>query len=270
MDYAFDSDEAYKLNKKIFECIYYYSLKKSMTIAIKDGTYETFQGSPFSKGLLQFHLWNKDLNTFHIDGYPDFEWNELIENIKIHGTRNSLLTTLMPTASTSQILGNYECFEPYTANIFIRKVGIREFMVINKHLIKELTELNLWNSKLYFELIYNEGSVQKLDIPDQLKNKYKTASELKQVVIVKQAIDRGPFIDQTQSMNIFMTEPNYDKLKKCHFYGWKNGLKTGMYYLRSGIKMGYNFGIDPNLQNEFKNKYNSNSCNEEVCTMCSA
>jgi ribonucleoside-diphosphate reductase alpha subunit len=267
LNYAFDSEEAFKLNKKIFECIYYYSLKTSILIAQKDGAYESFENSPFSKGILQFHLWGLDHSNFHIDGYPDFEWDEIILKIP-EGIRNSVITALMPTASTSQTTGNYECFEPYTTNIFVRKVGVREFIVVNKHLVRELKKLNLWNEKLYYELIYNGGSVQKLSVPNEIKNKYKTASELKQIVIIKQAIDRGAFVDQTQSMNVFISEPDYEKLKKLHLYAWKHGLKTGMYYLRSGIKMGYNFGIDPNLQNEFKNKYNQ-ECDEE-CTMCSA
>ena len=283
MNYKFDSIEANNLNKKIFECIYYNSLFESNKLALKFGKYETFDNSPFSQGLLQFHLWNKSVDDLYIKGYPSFNWNELIDDIKIVGTRNSLTTAVMPTATTSQVLGNYECIEPFASNILSRSTNNRDFIVINKYLVDELKNLNLWNSSIYNELIYADGSVQQLDIPQYLKDKYKTAYELKQIEILKQSIGRSPFIDQTQSLNIFNAddwdEDNFEKLKKCHMYGWKNGLKTGMYYLRSKpASSAGKFGIDPELKLIFDNKYINNKnknnnnivCNDEVCTMCSA
>jgi len=254
LKYSFDSIEASNLNKKIFECIYYNSLLESNEIAKKYGPYSSFDGSPFSQGLLQFHLWNKTINELHIDNFPDFNWYSLIEDIKIYGTRNSLLTTVMPTASTSLIMGNCECIEPYSSNMYIRKTGKSAFLVINNNLITDLKNLNLWNENMYDKLKKNDGSVQHIDeIPINIKNIYKTAFEIPQKAIVDLSIGRGPFIDHTQSLNIFMAEPNYKKLNNSHFYGWKNGLKTGMYYLRS----------------KPASKNNSNT-NEKTCDSCSA
>lgn len=265
MDYAFDSHEASTLNKKMFECIYYHSLKSSMSVAKTDGSYSSFEGSPFSEGLAQFHLWNKTVEDLHIEGYPDFEWNELMEDVKKYGVRNSQLTSLMPTASTSQIMRNYECIEPFASNIFVRKMGKHDIVVINTHLVNELKELNLWNEQTYNELLYYDGSVQNMNIPDKLKKKYKTAFELQQSVIVKQSVERGPFIDQSQSLNIFMDKPDFNKLSKAHFYGWSNGLKTGSYYIRSKpAKSANKFGLDPEIVKKIEHK------EPEECLHCSA
>ena len=270
MGYSFDSPEAFKLNRKIFECIYYHSVKSSNNMAKIDGTYSTFNGSPFSQGILQFHMWDKTVEDLHMDGYPDFQWNELIEDVKKYGTRNSQLTALMPTASTSQIMGNYECFEPFASNIFVRKMGKHDIVVINNHLVKELKELNLWNDETYNELLYYDGSIKNMNIPENLKTKYKTAFELQQSVLVKQSIERGCFIDQSQSLNIFMENPDFNKLNKAHFFGWQNGgcnsLKTGIYYLRSrAAKSANKFGLDPEVVRKIKEKND-----DEVCLQCSA
>lgn len=268
MGYSFDSIEAMNLNKKIFECIYYHSIKKSIEIAKKDGHYSSFKGSPFSEGKLQFHLWNKNVEDLEIENMPSFDWNNIINDIQIYGTRNSLLTAIMPTGSTSQIMGNYECIEPYSSNILIRTTGKREFIVVNKNLIQDLKDLNLWNNELYNELLFFEGSVQKMNVPDYIKKIYKTSYELQQKFIVQQSLDRGIFIDQSQSLNTFLNEPDKDKLSRAHFYGWKNGIKTGLYYLRTKPAVNANkFGIDVEKQQQLKKKL---KCNDEVCLMCSA
>ena len=289
MGYSFDSPEAFKLNKQISECIYFHTLKKSNELAKIHGPYDSFHGSEFSKGNLQFHLANMNqknqINPFDPDlNYP---WDELIESIETFGTRNSLLTCIMPTASTAQILNNNESIEPYASNIYVRKVLAGEYTIINKFLVSDLKKINMWTPEIHAELLYDNGSVQKLDVPDFIKNKYKTAYELKQSVIVKQAIDRGIFIDQSQSMNLFMESPDYNKLISAHIYAWKNGLKTGSYYIRSKpVTEAAKFSIDIDQINIIKNKRkdlnieqnnlnhstnsNSSSQNYEVCESCSA
>jgi ribonucleoside-diphosphate reductase alpha chain len=223
----FDSEEARILNREIFETIYYAALTASKDLAKKDGCYETFKGSPASQGILQFDMWN-------VTPSDRWEWDILKEEIKKYGLRNSLLVAPMPTASTSQILGNNECFEPYTSNIYTRRVLSGEFVVVNKHLLKDLVEAGLWNDKIKNKLIAANGSIQNIDeIPDDLKALYKTVWEIKQRVIIDMAADRGAFIDQSQSLNVFISDPNYAKLSSMHFYAWKKGLKTGMYYLRT-------------------------------------
>lgn len=223
----FDSEEARILNREIFETIYYAALTASKDLAKKDGCYETFKGSPASQGILQFDMWN-------VTPSDRWEWDILKEEIKKYGLRNSLLVAPMPTASTSQILGNNECFEPYTSNIYTRRVLSGEFVVVNKHLLKDLVEAGLWNDKIKNKLIAANGSIQNIDeIPDDLKALYKTVWEIKQRVIIDMAADRGAFIDQSQSLNLFISDPNYAKLSSMHFYAWKKGLKTGMYYLRT-------------------------------------
>jgi len=264
MGYAFESQEASTLNKKIFECIYYHALKASCEIAKKYGTYSSYGGSPFSEGLLQFDMWDK------YELSDTFDWNGLRENIKRYGLRNSHLTALMPTASTSQIMGNSECFEPITSNIYVRKTLAGEFIVVNEYLVRELVEKELWNKEMYEEILYHNGSVQKIDrIPKDVKDKYKTAFEIKGVNILKQAVERGPFIDQTQSMNIFMATPSFDKLNSSHFYAWKNGLKTGMYYLRTQPAVdAIKFGISPESIKKFKETIPSETASETAlaCT----
>ncbi|ESO12927.1 hypothetical protein HELRODRAFT_93558 [Helobdella robusta] len=227
MRLPFESEEAQQLNKDIFETIYYAALKASCSLAEKFGPYETYQDSPVSKGILQFDMWNVDPSDRH-------DWTSLRENIKKYGVRNSLLVAPMPTASTAQILGNCESFEPYTSNIYTRRVLSGEFQVVNRHLLKDLVELNLWNDDMKNLLIANNGSVQNIDcIPYHIKRLYKTVWEISQKTIIKMAADRAPFIDQSQSLNIHISEPTYGKLSSVHFYCWRMGLKTGMYYLRT-------------------------------------
>lgn len=242
MGYAFDSPEAELLNKQIFECIYYAAVDESKELAKIYGPYSSFAGSPFSEGKLQYHLWGlteKDL-------LMNLDWVNLVNEVKQYGTRNSLLTALMPTASTAQIMGNYEGFEPYLTNIFVRTTLAGEFIVINEHLVKDLELLNLWTEDMRKLIIIYNGSVQHIDsIPQNIKNKYKTAFELSLKSIIKQSVERGPFIDQSQSMNLFQPKPNFKVLYTAHMYGWKHGLKTGMYYLRTSPAVNpINFGID--------------------------
>lgn len=223
----FESEEARILNREIFETIYYAALTASKDLAKQQGAYETFAGSPASQGILQFDMWN-------VTPTDRWEWDVLKEEIKKHGLRNSLLLAPMPTASTSQILGNNECFEPYTSNIYTRRVLSGEFVVVNKHLLKDLVDAGLWNDKIKNKLIAANGSIQNIqEIPDTLKALYKTVWEIKQRAILDMAADRGAFIDQSQSLNVFIPDPNYAKLSSMHFYAWKKGLKTGMYYLRT-------------------------------------
>nr|QOP57887.1 ribonucleoside-diphosphate reductase large subunit [Zea mays] len=223
----FDSPEAQQLNKDIFETIYYHALKASAELAAKEGPYETYEGSPVSKGILQPDMW---------DVVPSNRWNwpSLRETISKVGIRNSLLVAPMPTASTSQILGNNECFEPYTSNIYSRRVLSGEFVVVNKHLLHDLTEMGIWTPTLKNQIIYDDGSVQKIaEIPDDLKAIYKTVWEIKQKTLVDMAVDRGCYIDQSQSLNVHMEQANFGKLTSLHFHAWSKGLKTGMYYLRT-------------------------------------
>ncbi len=228
MRMPFDSEEASKLNKDIFETIYNAALEESCTLAQRDGSYQTFAGSPASNGILQFDMWDID------PGQSRYDWNRLKEDIKTKGLRNSLLLAPMPTASTSQILGNNECFEPYTSNIYTRRTLSGEYIIVNKHLLKDLTRLGLWNDELKQKLMAANGSVANIpEIPAELKALYKTVYEISQKVIIDQAADRGAFICQSQSLNLFVENPNFAKLSSMHFYGWQKGLKTGMYYLRS-------------------------------------
>lgn len=225
--HAFDSEEARILNKNIFETIYFAALSASKDIAKIEGPYETFKGSPISEGKFQFDMWG-------VTPTNRWDWETLRKEIMEHGVRNSLLVAPMPTASTSQILGNNECFEPYTSNIYTRRVLSGQFMVVNKHLLKDLIDLGLWSEEMKNAIIANNGSIQSIEgIPQEIKELYKTAWEIKQRSIIDMAADRGAFIDQSQSLNLFMESPNYKKLTSAHFYAWEKGLKTGMYYLRS-------------------------------------
>lgn len=227
MRYPFDSPEARQLNRDIFEAIYFAALTESCALAERDGHYETFPGSPASQGELQFDMWGEQPGS-------RWDWAGLKQRIKKHGLRNSLLLAPMPTASTSQILGNNECFEPYTSNIYTRRTLSGEFIVVNKHLLHDLIGLGLWNEDMKHRLMAANGSIQDIDeIPDELKALYKTAWEISQKAIIDMAADRGAFICQSQSMNLFMQDPNFGKLSSMHFYAWQKGLKTGMYYLRS-------------------------------------
>ena len=293
MRFPFDSEMANSLNKEIFETIYYGALEASMELAKEreekinsyegdilksdlaysaDGTfkhfeqdikrsyakgsYHTFINSPISKGIFQFDMWDKTPSD-------RWDWETLRQNIIKYGVRNSLVTALMPTASTSQILGNNECFEPITSNIYKRRTQAGEFKIINKYLIRDLKNYGRWTNDIKDNIIYNNGSVQNLDIPDELKAMYKTVWEIKQKHVVDQAIERAPFVDQTQSMNIFMEDANYDRITSSHMYAWKQGLKTGIYYFRT--KPGTEakkFTID-------NSKFN-NKMDEAGCLSCSA
>ncbi|MDG1159058.1 MAG: ribonucleoside-diphosphate reductase subunit alpha [Flavobacteriales bacterium] len=225
--HPFDSEEARALNKDIFETIYYAAATASKDLAKAEGAYDTFKGSPASEGKLQFDMWG-------VTPSKRWEWDVLKEEIKEHGLRNSLLMAPMPTASTAQILGNNECFEPYTSNIYTRRVLSGEFIIVNKHLLRDLTKLGLWDENMKNKLIAANGSVQNIkEIPDNLKVLYRTAWEISQKAILDMSADRGAFICQSQSLNIFMENANFGKLTSMHFYGWKKGLKTGMYYLRT-------------------------------------
>jgi len=227
MRQPFDSPEAKQLNKEIFETIYYAAVTASKDIAIQNGPYETWKGSPISKGVFQFDMWK-------VKPTDRWEWDLLREEVKKHGVRNSLLLAPMPTASTAQILGNNECFEPYTSNIYTRRVLSGEFIIVNKHLLRDLVKLGIWNDSLKNKLMASNGSIQNIDeIPENIKVLYKTAWEISQKEILDMAADRGAYIDQSQSLNIFMENANFAKLTSMHFYGWKAGLKTGMYYLRT-------------------------------------
>lgn len=228
----FESAEARKLNRDIFETIYYGAMLASMNLAREQGPYETFPGSPTSEGIFQFDMWGKLPNA-----ELGWDWDTLKDQVKEHGIRNSLLVAPMPTASTSQILGNNECFEPYTSNIYTRRVLAGEFTIINRHLFCDLLELGLWSPEMKNQIIGDRGSVQNIkEIPPELKELYKTVWEIKQRAIIDMAADRGAFVDQSQSMNIHMEDANIGKLTSMHFYTWKKGLKTGMYYLRTKPK----------------------------------
>jgi ribonucleoside-diphosphate reductase alpha subunit len=224
----FESEEAKGLNIDIHETIYFASMTASMELAIKDGPYETFKGSPVSKGIFQFDMWGVSPKSNRWD------WDNLKKEVRKNGVRNSLLVAPMPTASTSQILGNNECFEPYTSNIYTRRTLSGEFIIVNKHLMKDLIELGLWDETMKNKLIEANGSVQNIaEIPQNIKDLYKTVWEISQKTIIDMAADRGAYICQSQSMNIHIQDPNFGKLTSMHFHAWKKGLKTGMYYLRS-------------------------------------
>jgi ribonucleoside-diphosphate reductase alpha chain len=232
MKIPFDSEEASVLDRDIFEAIYYGAMCASVDLAEQEGAYETFKGSPLSEGKFQFDLWNVEPST-------RWDWNSLRERVIKHGARNSLLLAPMPTASTSQILGNNECFEPFTSSIYSRKTLSGEFTVVNKHLVKDLVKLNLWNEKIKDKIILNNGSLEGLDeIPNDIKAIYKTAWEMSQKVLIDHAAIRAPFICQSQSMNLFVQDANFAKLSSAHFYGYEKGLKTGSYYIRTKAATG--------------------------------
>ena len=226
----FGSEKSREMNRLIFETIYHASLESSCELADKYGAYETFEGSPFSQGILQFDMWDAPKLS------DRYDWNAMRERVK-KGTRNSLLLAPMPTASTSQILGNNECFEPYTQNIYVRRTLAGEFVIVNKHLVEDLKQVGLWSKEMKDLMVKANGSIQSIiDIPANIKELYKTVWEMSQKVIIDMAADRGVFIDQSQSMNLFVESPTLSKLSSMHFYAWKAGLKTGMYYLRSKAK----------------------------------
>ncbi|PIB36331.1 ribonucleoside-diphosphate reductase subunit alpha [Reichenbachiella sp. 5M10] len=223
----FDSPEARRLNSEIFETIYFASMTASKDIAKVEGAYETFKGSPVSKGIFQYDMWN-------VTPTDRWDWTSLKQEVKKHGVRNSLLLAPMPTASTSQILGNNECFEPYTSNMYLRRVLSGEFTVVNKHLMNDLIELGIWDDSMKNRIMNANGSIQNIaEIPQEIKDIYKTVWEISQKAIIDMSADRGAFICQSQSLNIHLQEPNFGKMTSMHFYAWEKGLKTGMYYLRT-------------------------------------
>ena len=227
---AFDSDEAKEINARIFETMYHAALEASSELAEVQGSYETFEGSPASQGVLQFDMWEGDTKL-------NYDWDALKERVKTKGLRNSLLMAPMPTASTAQILGNNECFEPYTTNIYLRRTLAGEFVVVNKHLVDDLKKIGLWSKEMKDLMVKAGGSIQTIvDIPEDIKKLYRTVWEIKMKDVIDMAADRGRFIDQSQSMNLFMESPTMSKLSSMHMYAWKQGLKTGMYYLRSKAK----------------------------------
>jgi ribonucleoside-diphosphate reductase alpha chain len=269
MNIPFHSEEARVLNREIFETIYYAALKASMTLAARHGPYETFAGSPASQGILQFDMWNIDPASFGPSVYRkrEYDWAALKAQIQKHGLRNSLLLAPMPTASTSQILGNNECFEPITSNIYTRRTLAGEFIMVNRYLIRDLIALGLWNERVKTNIIANQGSVQYIDgLPDAMKLKYKTVWEMPMRHIIDMAADRGAFICQSQSMNLWVEEPNYNILTSMLFYAWNKGLKTGVYYLRRKAKhQPQQFTVEPE-----KAAGVVDSAEDDICEFCSA
>lgn len=228
MKMPFDSEPARQLNKEIFETIYFGAMETSMELAQVEGAYETFKGSPVSKGIFQFDMWGVTPDSNRWD------WYDLKQKVRKHGVRNSLLLAPMPTASTSQILGNNECFEPYTSNIYTRRTLSGEFIVVNKHLMTDLIKLGLWDDRMKNRIMAANGSIQDIpEIPEDIKERYRTVWEISQKSIIDMSADRGAFICQSQSLNIHLMDPNFGKMTSMHFYAWKKGLKTGMYYLRT-------------------------------------
>ncbi|MCO4291967.1 ribonucleoside-diphosphate reductase subunit alpha [Solitalea sp. MAHUQ-68] len=264
--YPFESPEAQKLNTEIAETIYFAALTASKDLAKVEGPYSTYEGSPISKGNLQYDMWGVT---------PSGRWDftGLKKEIKKHGVRNSLLVAPMPTASTSQILGNNECFEPYTSNIYVRRVLSGEFIVVNKHLLKDLVALNLWDGTMKNKIIAAEGSIQEIaEIPQSIKDLYKTVWEIKQRTLIDMAADRGAFICQSQSLNLFVQSPNTAKLTSMHFYAWKKGLKTGMYYLRTqAANAAVKFTVEQQAEKQLEPMVQHTGVEEEisgpVCTM---
>jgi len=246
MDLSFDCEDAREINRTIFETMYHAALEASCELATELGSYESFEGSPASEGVLQFDMWEGDTKFS-----GRYDWDAMRERVK-KGLRNSLLLAPMPTASTAQILGNCEAFEPYTQNIYLRRVLAGEFTVVNRHLVSDLKARGLWSQDMKNLIIRANGSIQNIvDIKDDhLKNKYRTVWEIPQRSIIEMAADRGRFVDQSQSMNLFVSEPSYGKLSSMHMFAWKSGLKTGMYYLRTKPKANaQKFTLDPD-QNE--------------------
>ena len=256
----FDSQEAKEINKKVFETIYKGAVDASIELARVQGVYESYPGSPASNGRLQFDLWGLDRSNLH------YSWDETLRSLNLYGLRNSLLLAPMPTASTSQILGNNEAFEPFTSNIYTRRTLAGEFIVVNKYLVQELIELGLWNEQMRQRLMAENGSIQNIEsIPSDLKLRYRTVWEISQKSIIDMAADRGPFICQSQSMNIFMENPTINKLTSMHFYGWKKGLKTGSYYIRSqAARDAIKFTVDKDKVNSTESRTPKSTDNSKI------
>ena len=261
----FTSDEARKINKNIFETIYWGAMRGSLDMAKIDGTYSTFKGSPLSEGKFQFDLWNlkkEELSCM-------WNWDEMRRDVIEYGVRNSVLISLMPTASTASIFGNVESFEPITSNLYTRNVLSGVFTIINKHLISDLIDLELWNKDMTDQLIYYKGSVQNISgLPKKFKEIYKTVFEIDQKLLIKMSAERSPFVCQSQSLNLFFDKPSFKDLTSCHFFGWKLGLKTGSYYIRTkAATSGQNFGMDINKEKMLKKMAEEE---EKECINCSA
>ena len=258
MNYNFDSNESKQLNTDIFETIYHAALEESCSMARTDGPYNSFAGSPASQGILQFDMWN-------VTPTNRYDWHYLKEQIQFHGLRNSLLVAPMPTASTSQILGFNECIEPITSNIYSRRTMAGEFILANKYLMRELIDLNIWNDTIKNNIIANNGSIQQIEtIPQHIRDKYKTVWEIPMRSLIDMAADRGAFICQSQSLNLWLEDPTYNTLTSMHFYSWKQGLKTGIYYLRRrGKHQAQQFTIEPEKEKHVEQE-------DEICEMCSA
>jgi len=265
MGYAFDSPEAAALNVKIFENMYFAAVEASMQVAMVSGPYASYVGSPMSKGQFQFDLWG-------VTPSDDLPWATLKESVLQFGVRNSLLLAPMPTASTSQIFGNNECIEPFTNNLYIRRTLAGEFIVANKHLMGALVKLGLWNEDTKNRLMFNKGSVRDIPgIPDDIKRLFKTAWEMKQKVILDLAVARGPYVCQSQSLNLFVTSPTFNVLSSIHMYGWKKGLKTGSYYIRSKpAASAQNFTMDPSTEARLRVELQEANDAREECALCSA
>jgi ribonucleotide reductase alpha subunit len=263
MRYPFDSPDAKHLNKNIFECIQYYAIMESCDMSIEFGPYNSYTGSPISKGIFQHNMWGIDKDA---EENLCLSWDTLRQKVMKHGVRNSLLTALPPTASTSQILGNVESFEVLTSNFYMRRVLSGNYPIINRYLINDLMHLKLWNSSIKKQIITNDGSIQGIkEIPQELKNLYKTTWEVSQKTTISLAADRAPFIDHSQSLNIFIAAPTVAKLSSMHFYGWKSGLKTGMYYLRSlAASSAEKFSVDTQMKDLV-----CSIDNREACESCS-
>jgi len=260
LNIPFTGKEARKINKDIFETIYYHSLKQSNKLAKTEGPYETFLGSPTSNGVLQFDLWSVTPEKFSTQ-----EWESLKSSIKEHGIRNSLLVAPMPTASTAQIMGNNESFEPYTTNIYSRRVLAGEFVVINKYLVNKLKEENLFDKETLDTIIYHRGSVKYTNLSTSAKEVFKTAWEISQKAIIEMSADRGPYICQSQSLNLFIEKADPKIISSAHMYSWKLGLKTGSYYIRTKpVTNSQNFTLDPELEKRLRKEAES-----KECLMCS-
>ena len=268
MRLPFESEEAKALNREVFETIYFASMTASKDLAKEEGAYESYPGSPVSKGIFQYDMWN-------VKPTKRWEWDVLKEEVKKYGVRNSLLLAPMPTASTAQILGNNECFEPYTSNIYTRRVLSGEFIIVNKHLLKDLVKEGIWDKSMRQKIMAANGSVQNIEeVPEALKQLYKTAWEISQKSIIEQAADRGAYICQSQSLNIFMENANFGKLTSMHFYGWEKGLKTGMYYLRTkaatdAIKFTVDKDVIAKSTSKSKEEIACSLDDPDDCEMCS-
>ena len=275
MRIPWESEQALDLNQRIFEHMYYAAVESSSEVAEYEGPYSSFENSPMSKGIFQYDMWGvKPLTEGDSDTEESLDWQSLKKRVMKYGIRNSLLIAPMPTASTSQILGFNECFEPFTSNIYTRRTLAGEFVIVNKYLMNDLKELNLWNEMMKQQIIARNGCIQDIDmIPEEIQKLYKTSWEIKQKTLIDLAAGRGAFICQSQSMNLFVSDPNYAKLTSMHFYAWRKGLKTGIYYLRTRAPVAaQKFTVDPDLQraalkSEQERILRKNAGDEE-CTMC--